>query len=173
MYLNPRSPIPVSMCGTRAAQKCIWELGAAIQVSRLPALAQMRQDMVGTGCLKLQVCLLGSVWIGCRQRRMACCFGMPCPSPRLTLLLKPSQSCSAQTMHIRFTLSHAWPKMGWIPKETYATKSSCLFSLGDKYLTMAQATGIKQTQILSRESLAAPTFCLELAGASWQSKHSC
>lgn len=69
MYLNPRSPIPVSMCGTRAAQKCIWELGAAIQVSRLPALAQMRQDMVGTGCLKLQVCLLGSVWIGMQAEK--------------------------------------------------------------------------------------------------------
>lgn len=145
----------------------------ATQESRLPALAQVRQGMVGTGCLKLlvftELCLGRDagregwhVALGCQGS--PCCLNLP---------KAVGSCCSVQTMHIKFTLSHAWHNLGWIPKETYATKSSCLFSLGDKSLTTAQATGIKQTQILSRESLAAQTFCLELAGASWQSRHSC
>lgn len=143
----------------------------ATQVSRLPALAQVGQGMVGNGCLKGPGLCLGRdasregwhVALGCPVH--------PQGSPHCLNLPKAVGSrCSAQAMHIKFTLIHAWPKMGWIPKETYATKSICLFSLGDKSLTTAQATGLKQTQILSRESLAAQTFCLELAGASWQNK---
>lgn len=132
---------------------------------------------VGPGCLKGTGCLKGpGLFLGREAGREGWHVALGCPvhpqgSPCCLNLPKAVGSSSAQAMHIKLTLSHASPTMGWIPKETYATKSSCLFSLGDRSLTTAQATGIKQTQIFSRKSLAAPTFCLELAGASWQSKH--
>lgn len=56
--------------------------------------------------------------------------------------------------HSKFILICAWPKMGRSLKERSATKTRCLSPPEDKSPAIAQATGRKQTQILSSESLA-------------------
>lgn len=56
--------------------------------------------------------------------------------------------------HSKFILICAWPKMGLSLKERSATKTRCLSPPEDKSPAIAQATGRKQTQILSSESLA-------------------
>lgn len=156
MYIKPRSPASEPMCETRPAQKHIRKPPRWLwQVSRLLAPAHAGQGKVGTRGLKGPGLCLGRGAGGEGQHGAA---GYPVQPWGLPHCLNPPEAegshCPAQAMHIKFTLIHALPKMGWSLKERDATKSSCLFSTEDKSPTIAQATGRKQTQILSRESLA-------------------
>lgn len=147
MYIKPRSPVRESMCETRPAQKRIRKPPRWLwQVSRLPALAQAGQGKAGTRGLKGPGICLGRDASGEGRHGASGCPIHPQGSPHCLNPPKANGSCCpAQATHIRFILTHTWPKMGWSLKERDATKSSCLFSPEDKSPTIAQATGRKQT----------------------------